>query len=80
MGSRRELVSDGETGLLYRTGDVQHLKESIETLGSQPDLAEKMGRAGWERVRDQYSPESHSRKLLSLYEGLIAAKTPEIAP
>jgi glycosyltransferase involved in cell wall biosynthesis len=76
MGSRRELVSDGETGLLYRTGDVHQLKESIETLGSQPDLAEKMGRAGWERVRDQYSPESHSRKLLSLYEGLIAAKTP----
>ncbi len=75
MGSRRELVSSGETGLLYRTGDVHQLVAAIETLGSQPGLAEKMGRAGWERVRDQYAPESHAQKLLSLYQGLIAVKT-----
>jgi glycosyltransferase involved in cell wall biosynthesis len=34
-----------------------------------------MGREGWERVREQYTPERHSEKLLALYEGLVAAKT-----
>ncbi len=46
MGSRRELVQAGETGLLYRTGDVNQLKTAIETLQSRPDLAEQDG-VGW---------------------------------
>src|SRR6202521_5417855 len=33
LGSRRELVQHGETGLLYRTGDVDHLATAIQTLG-----------------------------------------------
>lgn len=74
MGSRRELVREGETGLLFRTGDVNQLQEAIETLGSRPDLAEKMGRAGWEFVRQKHTPEDHYRKLLNLYERLVAAK------
>lgn len=76
MGSRRELVRQGETGLLYRTGDVNQLQEAIETLGSSPDLAEKMGRAGREFVRQRHAPEDHYRKMLSLYERLVAAKAP----
>jgi len=74
MGSRRELVQAGETGLLYRTGDVNQLKTAIEALRSRPDLAEKMGRAGWERVCQNYTPEGHYQKLLGVYEGLVAAK------
>jgi glycosyltransferase involved in cell wall biosynthesis len=74
MGSRRELVHEGETGLLYRTGDVDRLEEAIVTLSARPELAEKMGHAGWELVRRQHTPEAHYHKLLSLYEGLVAAK------
>ena len=32
-GSRRELVREGQTGLLYPTGDVQQLAAAIQTLG-----------------------------------------------
>ena len=74
LGSRREFVHEGETGLLYRTGDVNQLAMAIQMLGSWPKLAEKMGRAGWEMVRQHHTPEEHYRKLLSLYEGLIARK------
>jgi glycosyltransferase involved in cell wall biosynthesis len=73
-GSRRELVENGETGLLYRTGDVNQLAGAIRLLGSKPELAEKMGRAGWELVRQHHTPEGHYQKLLSLYERLIAKK------
>ena len=74
LGSRRELVRPGETGLLYKTGNVSELQNAIETLTSRPDLAELMGHAGWQRVRQQYTPEVHYRTLLNLYEGLIASK------
>jgi glycosyltransferase involved in cell wall biosynthesis len=74
MGSRRELVDPGETGLLYRTGDVNQLAEAIQSLGSRPDLAEKMGRAGWEKVRQGHSAREHYQKLLGVYEGLVAQR------
>ena len=74
MGSRRELVRDGETGLLYQTGDVNQLAEAIHSLGSKPELAEQMGRAGREAVRQGNAPEAHYQRLLSLYEGLAGGK------
>ena len=74
LGSRRELVRQGETGLLYPTGDADALAGAITTLTSRPELAERMGRAGREFVRLRHAPEAHYGKLLTLYEGLIAAK------
>jgi glycosyltransferase involved in cell wall biosynthesis len=74
MGSRRELVHDNETGLLYRTGDTDALAAAIRALGSKPELAERMGRAGWEFVRQHHTPEGHYQELLGLYERLIVAK------
>jgi glycosyltransferase involved in cell wall biosynthesis len=70
LGSRRELVHEGETGLLYRSGDVNELVEAIQWLGSMPEFAAKMGRAGWETVRQRHTPEGHYQKLLSIYESL----------
>lgn len=71
-GSRRELVRPGETGLLYRTGDVNQLAEAIQSLGSSPALAETMGRVGWEKVRQEHTPGGHYQRLLGIYEGLAA--------
>ncbi len=78
LGSRRELVHQGETGLLYRTGDVNQLAEAIQTLGAAPDVAEEMGRAGWEKVRQCHTPEGHYQSLISLYDGLVVRKTKRI--
>lgn len=76
MGSRRELVHPGKTGVLYPTGDVGRLAQAIETLGSRPELAEEMGRAGRALVGEQYTPEAHYRTLLSLYARTAAGKKP----
>lgn len=56
LGSRRELVQAGKTGLLYRAGDVEQLASAIRFLSEQPELAEKMGLEGRERVRQRYTP------------------------
>ena len=74
LGSRRELIHQGETGLLYRTGDVNQLADAIQSLGSSPELAETMGRAGWEMVRRRHTSQEHYQKLVGLYEGLVAGK------
>jgi glycosyltransferase involved in cell wall biosynthesis len=79
MGSRRELVQEGRTGLLYRTGDVSQLASALKFLSSQPGLADEMGRAGRRIVQLNYTPEAHYEVLISLYERLAgeALSSPE---
>jgi glycosyltransferase involved in cell wall biosynthesis len=74
LGSRRELVCAGKTGLLYSAGDVEQLATAVEFLGSQPELADKMGRAGQEQIRQNYRPEAHYERLIELYERLANGK------
>jgi glycosyltransferase involved in cell wall biosynthesis len=75
MGSRSELVRHGVTGILYPPGDVDRLAAAMMQLRSHPELAEKMGRAGWEMAQSLNTPEEHYQKMLSLYRRVIAART-----
>ena len=70
LGSRRELVHEGETGVLFRAGDVAQLAAAISFLIERPKLAAQMGAAGRALVASQHSPESHYAALTSLYEQL----------
>ncbi|MGH9539544.1 MAG: glycosyltransferase family 4 protein, partial [Terriglobales bacterium] len=72
LGSRRELVHEGETGVLYRVGDVAQLAAAISFLVERPALAAEMGGAGRELVIRQHSPESHYQALTRVYEQLAA--------
>jgi len=72
LGSRRELVHEGETGVLYRAGDVAQLAGAVSFLFERPELAAKMGAAGRELVMRRHSPEDHYLALNRLYEELAA--------
>jgi hypothetical protein len=37
-------------------------------------MAEAMGRAGHELVREEYTPEEHYSKLVTLYEGMCTKR------
>jgi len=68
LGSRRELVREGGTGLLYQPGDVDQLAAALEFLSSQPELADQMGQAGRKLVCEKFSPDLHYQTLIRLYE------------
>jgi glycosyltransferase involved in cell wall biosynthesis len=67
LGSRRELVQHGVTGLLYSDEDRDQLAHSIEFLFDRPDLIEKMGAAARSHVKANHDPDRHVEKLLELY-------------
>ncbi len=73
LGSRRELVEQGETGVLFSPGNVEQLTKAMLFLLERPELAATMGAAGRELVETQYTPEAHYRGMLSLYERMLAA-------
>ena len=67
LGSRRELVDQGETGLLYPPGNVEQLGKAISFLAQRPELAAQMGATGRKFVEAQHAPEAHYRALMRLY-------------
>jgi glycosyltransferase involved in cell wall biosynthesis len=75
LGSRRELVEEGQTGLLYRPGDVEQLAGAIGFLCDRPAFALQMGAAGRARVRERNKPETHYATLAGLYERLARKRS-----
>ena len=75
IGSRRELVRHGENGFLYPCGDVDDLARAMRTLVTKPELAETMGRAGWEWVRRHHTPDAHYEQMISLYQKVIDSRS-----
>jgi glycosyltransferase involved in cell wall biosynthesis len=67
LGSRRELVDQGETGLLYPPGNVEQLGNAISFLAERPELAAQMGATGRKFVEAQHAPDAHYRALMRLY-------------
>jgi glycosyltransferase involved in cell wall biosynthesis len=67
LGSRRELIEQGETGLLYPTGNVEQLQKAITFLVERPELTAQMGVSGRRFVEAQHAPEAHYRALMRLY-------------
>jgi glycosyltransferase involved in cell wall biosynthesis len=72
LGSRRELVADGRTGVLYKVKDIAQLSSAIALLDANPDLAEKMGGEGYELVKRKHSQERHFAELERIYERLAS--------
>jgi glycosyltransferase involved in cell wall biosynthesis len=54
LPAAREIVLDGETGLLFRTGDSDELTCKILALLDSPSLRQSMGRGGRKFVSQRF--------------------------
>lgn len=60
-----------DASLYAKRNDVQDLAEKIVTLLDDPDLRERMGKYGYERVVNELAWEYEAPKLLAAYEQLF---------
>ncbi len=70
----REVVADGENGLLVPVSDARSLARAIRTIGDDPELASRMGRAGRERARRLFDEDRVVEIVLSTYRELALTK------
>ena len=68
VGGLRELVVDGETGLLVPPGDVGELRAALERLLGDAELRARLGEAARARARESFSWERAVSLMLSAYE------------
>jgi glycosyltransferase involved in cell wall biosynthesis len=74
VGGVPEVVVDGVTGLLVPPRDPEAFSKAILKLLQDPDLRQKMGQAGRERVMEHFSAERMVQDTEALYQQLLSEK------
>jgi len=76
VGGVRDVVRDGETGLLVRAADPGALAEAILRLARDPSAAASMAARARERVRGLFSVERMVAEYARLYKELLGRYNP----
>jgi glycosyltransferase involved in cell wall biosynthesis len=74
-GGPLEIIEDGRTGFLVPPGDDATLANRILELLDKPELARRMGEAGYLEVVERFSPQKHARMVAEVYEELLPKPT-----
>ncbi len=67
----RELVVDGETGFLVRVGDRAGFQQFADRILADPELARRLGDAGRERMRQNFSIDKMVATHARLYREVL---------
>ncbi len=71
IGGIPEMVTAGETGLVFRSGSVADLADKLSSMAALADSqVRRMGEAGRRLAEAQYSEPVHYQRLCALYAGL----------
>ena len=71
VGGVPEVLVDGQTGRLLPPGDKDALAEAIIEFAKNPEMLRKMGRAGYEFTKANYTWEKSLDMMTDLYESLL---------
>jgi glycosyltransferase involved in cell wall biosynthesis len=75
VGGVPDVVRDGEEGLLAEPGAIEELSEGLASLARDPELRERMGAAGRERVTRRYRVDRLVDEMDLLYRSLLEASS-----
>jgi len=75
IGSIPEQISEGKTGILFESGNIDDFSEKMTFLLKNKSLLVKMGKQAREFVENRNDPESHYNQLISIYNRLLKEKT-----
>jgi glycosyltransferase involved in cell wall biosynthesis len=70
-----EVVVDDETGLLVPVGDATGLARALLRIIDEPELRQRLGRAGRDRVEAHFRADAMIERFATLYEQLAQSKT-----
>lgn len=73
-GDSADLIEDSVTGFLVSPKDETHMVESLNFLLANPEDRFRMGQAGREKMRREFSIESMIARMSEIYEDALATK------
>jgi glycosyltransferase involved in cell wall biosynthesis len=72
VGGTREAIRDGTDGFLVPPREPGAAASALERLWREPELRERMGRAGRERVESEFTLERQTQRWVDVYERVTA--------
>lgn len=70
VGGTRELVQDGETGILVPSDDIEAMAGAIESMVRDHGFRERVRRAAWRKVEMEFSTERVAAEVRAIYRSL----------
>lgn len=71
VGGVPDMVSHGNTGLLYRFEEVEQLAENIRLIFNQKDVAERLGENGRNEALNRHNKEIILENTISIYKEIL---------
>ena len=75
IGALADIVTDGETGLLFEPGNPQDLADKLVWAQAHPEQMAAMGRNARAQYEAEFSAEVNYRRLVEIYDGVLAEKS-----
>jgi len=73
-GATPEVVKNGETGMLVETGNVEQLAAAMIALATNQPERDRMGHAGYKRLRENFTFDHFKRRLHEIVIGELPKK------
>lgn len=73
VGGMKEVISNGETGLLCEPGSAESFATCLDKLLRDASLRYTMGQAGLERLKHMFTEETMCERALEIYREMIRA-------
>jgi glycosyltransferase involved in cell wall biosynthesis len=70
-GGIPEIVRHDENGLLAEPDDLDDLTAKVQLLLDRPDLAARLGQAGWEDSRTRFNPMTLATQTVAFYQSVL---------
>lgn len=69
-GGVREIITQGQNGVLTPMGDASALTAALTTLLQNPEHAQALGCAGWRHVRENFTAARNARAVEAVYDDI----------
>jgi glycosyltransferase involved in cell wall biosynthesis len=77
IGALADIVTDGETGLLFEPGNPRDLVDKMAWARSHPEQMAAMGRKAREQYEAEFSAEVNYQRLMAIYKDVLAEQRVE---
>jgi glycosyltransferase involved in cell wall biosynthesis len=71
LGGVPEMISNGQTGLLFSAGDADAMSDAIIRLIEDPSLRERLARAAQLEVKEKFSVSRHVTAIENVFDSVL---------
>ena len=79
-GGMAEMIEDGQSGLLFRSGDTRSLRDALTRVLDEPELRARLGAGAPERLRRLCSPQIAAHGFVEVVRATAPVAPPPRAP